>query len=175
MIKKKIKILITQEEIQSTVKSLGRKITSDYKNLSKPIILIGILKGSFIFLADLCREIKVDVDIEFMGVSSYGNSTVSSGVVQITQDLTSPIKNRHVIIVEDIIDTGLTARYLLDNIRTRDPASLKICSLLEKPEKNKGNINIDYLGHSIPDKFVVGYGLDISGLHRNWPHIAFVE
>jgi hypoxanthine phosphoribosyltransferase len=170
-----IRVLLSKEEIGNRVTVLGQEISKKHANLEDPLILIGILKGSVIFLSDLCRAISLPVELEFMGVSSYGDETKSSGVVQITQDLTRPIKGRHIILVEDIVDTGLTAQYLLKHFRTRDPASVAICALLEKPDKSLGQIPIDFLGFSIPDDFVVGYGLDFAGIYRNLPHVGIVE
>ena len=169
-----IRVLIAQEEIRSRVSKLGAEITERFKNESEPIILVGILKGSVIFLADLCRAIQRPVHLEFMGVSSYGAATVSSGDVRITQDLTATIKGRHVIIVEDIVDTGLTIKYLLEMLRARSPKSLSVCALLEKPSKSKGQVLIDHLGFSIKDQFVVGYGLDYAELYRNLPYVGLM-
>jgi hypoxanthine phosphoribosyltransferase len=170
--KNKISILIAEEQIQSRVATLGAEIKKHFENDPDPIVLIGILKGSIIFLADLCRAIDRPLQLEFMGVSSYGAATESSGIVQITQDLTSTIKNRNVVIVEDIVDTGLTIKYLLQMMQTRKPKSLAICALLEKPTKSKGEVPIDFLGFSIPDQFVIGYGLDYAGLYRNLPYVG---
>lgn len=170
-----IRVLLSKEEIEKRVATLGQEITKKYADLEEPLILIGILKGSVIFLSDLCRAISLPVELEFMGVSSYGDETESSGVVQITQDLTRPIKGRHVLLVEDIVDTGLTAKYLLKHFRTCEPASVGMCALLEKPAKSLGLISIDFLGFSIPDDFVVGYGLDFAGIYRNLPHVGIVE
>jgi len=167
-----MKVLLSQEQIAARIAELAKKIEADYAHVNEPLVLVGVLKGSFIFLADLCRAIERKVEIEFMGVSSYGDATESSGVVQITQDLTKPIKGRHVIIVEDIVDTGLTAKYLLENFGTREPAGVKIAALLEKPSKNNGGVRVDYLGFAIGDEFVVGYGLDYAGVHRNLPYIG---
>ncbi|MDA0712643.1 MAG: hypoxanthine phosphoribosyltransferase [bacterium] len=168
----KIENVISKEAIQKKVSELGAIIDAKYAESKNPIILVAVLKGSVIFLADLVRSINIPVEFEFMGVSSYGDSTVSSGVVQITQDLTRSIKGRHVILVEDIVDTGLTAQYLLNNFKTREPASVSLCALLEKPVKNTKNIPIDFLGFSIADDFVVGYGLDYAGLYRNLPYVG---
>lgn len=168
-------VLISASEINDKVKHLGQEISEKYRHLTEPLILIGILKGSFLFLADLCRAIDLPVEIEFMGVSSYGEATKSSGVVQITQDLTRPIQGRHVLIVEDIVDTGLTAKYLLNNFQTRKPASIAICALLEKPSNNAAKIHVDHLGFSIADEFVVGYGLDYKGVHRNLPFVGVLK
>lgn len=170
-----VNVLLSSEQLQARIAELGKEISARYANLQEPLVLVGVLKGSFLFLADLCRQISVPVEIEFIGVSSYGEATKSSGVVQITQDLTRPIKNRDVILVEDIVDTGLTARYLLDNFKTREPASVSFCSLLEKPAQNKGTISIDFCGFQIPDQFVVGYGLDWAQKMRNLPYVGVVE
>lgn len=172
---RKVNVHLSEAQISARVKELGAKITRKFEGIDKPLLLVGVLKGSVIFLADLCRAIDLPVEIEFMGVSSYGDETQSSGVVQITQDLTRPIKGRHVVLVEDIIDTGLTAKYLLENFKTREPASVSMCSLLEKPVKSGGSIPIDFLGFSIPDEFVIGYGLDYAGLYRNLPFVGVLE
>ncbi|NLT96181.1 MAG: hypoxanthine phosphoribosyltransferase [Clostridia bacterium] len=167
------KILITEEQIRSKVKELGELITRDYQD--KDLLVVCILKGAMIFMADLVREIKIPLDIDTMVVSSYGSSTTSSGVVRILKDLDESIENRDVLIVEDIIDTGLTLKYLMDNIFSRGPRSVKICSFLDKPERRKVNIVPDYLGYSIPDEFVVGYGLDYAEKYRNLPFIAVLD
>lgn len=167
-----IKVYLSKETIASKVAELGAKISEKFADVKEPIILVGVLKGSVVFLSDLARAITTPLEFEFMGVSSYGNETYSSGVVQITQDLTRSISGRHVILVEDIVDTGLTAKYLLENFKTRNPASVSLCSLLEKPAKSKGQIHIDYLGFTIEDDFVVGYGLDKAGLYRNLPYVG---
>jgi len=166
--------ILTKHEIEKRLGELGAEITADYQG-ETDLVLVGILKGSFIFLADLARHIDLKVKIDFMGVSSYGDATESSGVVQLTQDLSSPVEGKHVLVVEDIVDTGLTMRYLLENLRTRGPKSVKLCSLLEKPEKNKSGVKVDYLGFSIPDKFVIGYGLDYAGRFRNLPYVGVLE
>lgn len=170
-----VKTILSSEQIQIRVAELGKKISTHYAHLEEPLVLVGVLKGSFLFLADLCRQISIPVEIEFIGVSSYGEATKSSGVVQITQDLSRPIKNRHVILVEDIVDTGLTARYLLDNFKTREPSSISLCALLEKPDQNRGTIAIDFCGFQIPNQFVVGYGLDWAQKMRNLPYVGVVE
>jgi hypoxanthine phosphoribosyltransferase len=139
------------------------------------VVLLGVLKGSIIFMSDLCRQIALPVSMDFIGIASYGDETKSSGVVQITSDLTRPIEGKHVIVVEDIIDTGLTAHYLLDNLATRKPASTKLCSLLHKPERAVREVAIDYLGFTIPNKFVVGYGLDFAQQYRNLGFIGHLE
>jgi hypoxanthine phosphoribosyltransferase len=158
------------------VRELGTQITSDYRSLGdkNDIVVVGVLKGSVIFLSDLVRHIALPVFVEFIGISSYGDATVSSGVVQITQDLSRPIEGKHVIVVEDIVDTGHTVHSLLENLSTRRPASIKLASLLHKPERQEREVSIDYLGFTIPNKFVVGYGLDIAQQYRNLPFIGYV-
>src|SRR6478735_9316691 len=169
--------LISAEAIATRVAELGAQITAEYAPLAKQadVVVIGVLKGSVIFLADLVRHIGAPIYVDFIGISSYGDATVSSGVVQITQDLSKPIEGKHVIVVEDIVDTGHTVHYLLENLATRRPASLKLASLLHKPERQERQVKIDYLGFTIPNKFVVGYGLDVSQRYRNLPYIGFVQ
>ncbi|MES2503626.1 MAG: hypoxanthine phosphoribosyltransferase [Myxococcota bacterium] len=170
-----VNTLLSAEVIANRIAELGKEISERYAHLEQPLMLVGVLKGSFIFLADLCRQISIPLEVEFIGVSSYGEATKSSGVVQITQDLTKPIKERAVLLVEDIVDTGLTARYLLDNFKTREPSSIALCSLLEKPTQNQGTIPVDFCGFQIPDQFVVGYGLDWAQKMRNLPYVGVVE
>lgn len=172
---KNLTVMLSEDEIKRRVRELGAQITEEYGPLGGELVLVGILKGSFVFLADLAREIDLPVDIDFIGLSSYGDETESSGVVRLTSDLSKPIEGKHLLIVEDIVDTGLTMRYLLENLRTRGPATVKVCSLLEKPSKNKSGISVDYLGFSIPDRFVVGYGLDAAGRYRNLPFVGVLE
>lgn len=167
------KILLDEEQIKERVKQLGQQITEDYKD--ENILVVGILKGAMIFLADLVRNIDVPTSFDFMAVSSYGAGTVSSGVVRIMKDLDKSIEGKHVIIVEDIVDTGLTLQYLVENIRSRGPASLKLCTLLDKPDRRKVDVPVDYKGFSIPDEFVVGYGLDYNERYRNLPYIAVLK
>lgn len=167
--------LISAADIAARVAELGRRISDDYRAVGADLELIGVLKGSVIFLADLCRHIDLPISIDFIGIASYGDETRSSGVVQITSDLARPIEGKHVIVVEDIIDTGLTAHYLLDNLRTRHPASVKLCSLLHKPDRSVQEVAIDYLGFTIPNKFVVGYGLDFAQKYRNLAFIGHLE
>jgi hypoxanthine phosphoribosyltransferase len=168
--------LISAEAIAARVAELGAQITADYapKAATADVVVIGVLKGSVIFLADLVRHVALPVVIDFIGISSYGDATVSSGVVQITQDLSRPIEGKHVIVVEDIVDTGHTVHYLLENLATRRPASIRLASLLHKPERQEREVSIDYLGFTIPNKFVVGYGLDVSQRYRNLPFIGYV-
>jgi len=168
--------LISAEAIAARVRELGAQITADHKALAEnaDVVVIAVLKGSVIFLADLVRQIALPVFVDFIGISSYGDATVSSGVVQITQDLSRPIEGKHVIVVEDIVDTGHTVHYLLENLGTRRPASIKLASLLHKPERQERQVSIDYLGFTIPNKFVVGYGLDVAQQYRNLPFIGYV-
>lgn len=165
--------MLSKADIDERVAALGEEITRDYEG--KQLILVGILKGSFVFLADLGRAIDLPLSVDFIGLSSYGDATESSGVVRLTQDVSKPIEGKHVLVVEDIVDTGLTMRYLFENLQTRSPASVKLCSLLEKPSKNKSGVKVDYLGFSIPDKFVIGYGLDVAGKYRNLPFVGVME
>jgi hypoxanthine phosphoribosyltransferase len=169
--------LISAETIATRVAELGAQITAEYRSLGDrvDVIVIGVLKGSVIFLADLVRHIALPIEVDFMGTSSYGDATSSSGVVRITQDLSKSIEGKHVILVEDIVDTGHTVHYLLENLATRHPASLKLASLLHKPERQEREVKIDYLGFTIPNKFVVGYGLDVAQQYRNLPFIGFVQ
>lgn len=167
------RVLLTQEQIMDRLTELGKEISEDYEG--KEILLVGILKGSVVFMADLMRQIKVPLQIDFMAVSSYGKSTHSSGVVRILKDLDADIEGRHVLIVEDIVDTGLTLSYLVENLLSRKPASLKICTFLDKPERRQTQIIPDYNGYEIPDEFVVGYGLDYNEKYRNLPYIGVVE
>lgn len=166
-------ILFTAEQIHNKVKELGKKITEDYKD--KDLMLICILKGSFIFMSDLCKEINLPLTLDFIAVSSYGDSTQSSGVVRIIKDLEENIEGKHILIVEDIIDTGLTLSYLINNLKSRGSKSIKICTLLDKPERRKSQVKPDYLGFTIPDKFVVGYGLDYAEKYRNLPFVSVLK
>jgi hypoxanthine phosphoribosyltransferase len=165
--------MITQEQIAARVRELGAQLAKDYAE--KDLVLVVVLKGSFIFAADLARAIDLPLRIDFLGVRSYGEGTESSGVVQITNDLSKPIARADVVIVEDIVDTGLTIAHLMDLFRTRNPRSVKVCSLLHKPSRSRVQVNVDYLGFTIEDKFVVGYGLDFAEKHRNLPYIGVVE
>jgi hypoxanthine phosphoribosyltransferase len=169
----RIVTMISREEIAKRVEELGAQITKDYRD--KPLVLVCVLKGSFVFASDLARAIDLPLRIDFLGVRSYGEGTESSGVVQITQDLSRPIAHEDVLIVEDIVDTGLTIAHLMDLLRTRQPHSVKVCSLLHKPARARIQVKVDYLGFTIEDKFVVGYGLDFAELHRNLPFIGIVE
>jgi len=165
--------MFTADRIARRVKELGTQIERDYEG--KELVLLGVLKGSYIFISDLARAIDLPLSIDFIGLSSYGEATESSGIVKITSDLTRPIERKHVVIVEDIVDTGLTMRYLLDNMATRRPASVKLCTLLHKPSRVRTRIPIDYLGFEIEDRFVVGYGLDANDKYRNVPFIGVLR
>jgi hypoxanthine phosphoribosyltransferase len=162
-------------QISARVAELGAQITRDYAGREHDLVLVGVLKGSFMFLADLCRAIDLPLAVEFLGLQSYGDETKSSGVVQITADLTRPVDGRDVLVVEDIIDTGLTMEYLLETLRVRQPRSLRLAALLHKPERMIRPVAIDYLGFTIPDAFVVGYGLDFAQHYRNLPYIGVIE
>lgn len=163
------RIVLTEEEIQGRVRELGQAISEDYRD--QCIALLCILKGGLMFLCDLAKHITSPVSYDFMSVSSYGDATQSSGVVRITKDLEESIEGRHVLIVEDIIDTGLTLSYLLNNLHSRNPASLRICTLLNKEAHRKVEIGIDYVGFDVPNEFLVGYGLDFKQLYRNIPYV----
>jgi len=162
-------ILITEEEIKNKITELGKKISKDYKG--KNLILVGILRGAVIFMADLARKISIPMVFDFIAISSYGAETKSSGVVRILKDLDVNIKGKDVLIVEDIVDTGLTLDYLLRMLKSRKPASIKVCTFLTKTARRKVNIKVDYSGFDIPNKFVVGYGLDYAGKFRNVPYV----
>ena len=167
------KILFDEKQLNTMVQKLADRINSDYAG--KQIILVGLLKGSVVFLSDLMRKIKVPCTVDFMVVSSYGASTVSSGNVKISRDLSSSIEGKNVLIVEDIIDSGNTLSCLLELLKCRNPESLKLCSLLSKPSRREKEVNIDYLGTEIPDEFVVGYGLDYNELYRNLPYLCVLK
>lgn len=168
----KVEVLLSEEQLQERIAAIGAAITRDYAG--KPLKLVGVLKGSFMFMADLARAIDLPLKVDFIGTTSY-QGTTTSGVVRITNDLSRPIDGEHILLVEDIVDTGLTMQYLLENLATRHPASVKVCALLEKPARAKVQIPIDYKGFSIPDEFVVGYGLDWDGRFRNLPYLGVVR
>ena len=165
--------MLSAEQIAARVRELGEELTREYSG--KPLVLVCVLKGSFLFAADLARAIDLPLRIDFLGVRSYGVDTETSGVVQITNDLSRPIEHENVLLVEDIVDTGLTIAYLMDLLRTRGPASVRVCSLLHKPARARVAVKIDYLGFTIEDRFVVGYGLDFAERYRNLPYIGVVE
>jgi hypoxanthine phosphoribosyltransferase len=167
---KDVDVMYDANTLQKRVAEMGAEITRDYTN--KRLCVVSVLKGSFMFLADLVRRIELPLTCEFIGISSYGDATETSGVVQITSDVTQSIQDLDVLVVEDIIDTGLTMAYLVDNFATRKPRSLKVCTLLEKPGNARVQVPIHYVGFRIPNAFVVGYGLDFAGRFRNLPHIG---
>jgi hypoxanthine phosphoribosyltransferase len=169
----KLEILLAEEKIQAKVDELAGRINQDYAE--KELLVVGILRGAFVFMADLVRKLDVSVIIDFVAVSSYGDETASSGVVRILKDLDETITGRHVLLVEDIIDTGLTLKYLYKNLKARRPASLKVCTLLDKPDRRKVDLVPDYNGFIIPDYFVVGYGLDCGQRFRNLPDIYVID
>jgi len=166
-------VLITSKDIKGKTAELAHQIMADYQG--KDLLLVCILKGGLMFLADLMRHIDLPLEIDFMAVSSYGDSTESSGVVRILMDLETNIQGRNVLIVEDIIDTGRTLNYIIQNLRTRHPASLKICTLLNKTARRVLDIPVDYVGFEIPDKFVIGYGLDYGEIYRNLPFVGVLK
>jgi hypoxanthine phosphoribosyltransferase len=164
------RIVVDADELQQRIRQLGKEITSDYS--ANPPLLVGVLKGAFMFMSDLARAIDLPVEFDFMAVSSYGSATRTSGVVRIVKDLDVDLTDRHVVIVEDIVDSGLTLQYLRKNLRARGPASLEVCALLVKEGLQKGDLDLRYVGFRIPPTFVVGYGLDVSERFRNLPFIA---
>jgi len=166
-------ILLTQEEIQAKVIELGKQIAHDYRG--KNLLLLGTLKGAVPFIGDLARAINLPLEIDYMAISSYGNSRQSSGVVRILKDLEGPIEQKHVLIVEDIVDSGLTLHYLTDVLRQRKPLSLRICTLLDKGRERIKAVKLDYTGFQIPNQFVVGYGLDYAQRYRNLPYIGILK
>ncbi len=166
-------VLISSEELQRRVRELGEQISRDYAE--RTLLLVGVLKGAVFFLSDLMRFIDVPVEVDFMAVASYGSATDSSGVVRILKDLDAAIEGRDVLIVEDIVDSGLTLQYLMRNLGSRNPASLEVCALLTKPARRKVDLPTRYVGFEIADRFVVGYGLDYGERHRNLPFVAALE
>jgi len=166
-------ILVQQDELAHRVDVLGEQISRDYAGRS--LLLVGVLKGAMFFLSDLMRRLDVDCEVDFMAVASYGSSTDSSGVVRILKDLDASIEGREVLIIEDIVDSGLTLSYLLRTLKARNPASVEVCALLEKPERRKVDLPIRYSGFEIPNKFVIGYGLDHAERYRNLPYVAALE
>lgn len=169
----KLHILINRQEIEATVRRLATEIGKDYHD--KYPLLLGILKGSFMFMADLIRSLDFPLEVDFIGLSSYGKGRQTPGKVRVVHEVSTPIKGREVLVVEDIVDTGLTTAFLLDYLRKRKPASLKLCVLTDKPSRRQVPITVDYLGFTVPDKFIVGYGIDYDEKFRNLPDICFVE
>src|SRR5215217_7789827 len=166
-------ILVQPDELAHRVRELAQEISRDYEG--RDLLLIGVLKGAVFFLSDLMRHLEVECEVDFMAVSSYGSSTDSSGIVRILKDLDAPIEGKDVLIVEDIVDSGLTLNYLLRNLRGRNPRSLEVCALLVKPARRKIELPIRYVGFEIPNRYVVGYGLDLDQRHRNLPYVAAVD
>ncbi len=169
----KIRVLITEEEVNKRIQELGEAISRDYEG--KSVHLICVLRGGVFFACELAKRLSVPASVDFMSVSSYGNDTKSSGVVKIVKDLDDSIENKDVLVVEDIIDSGRTLSYLLENLRSRNPKSLRLCTLLDKPDRRVIEVDVAYTGFVIPDEFVVGYGLDYAQLYRNLPYIGIVE
>jgi hypoxanthine phosphoribosyltransferase len=167
------RVLVSEQELDRRVQELGAELTRDYEG--KSLLLLGILKGAVFFLADLVRRLQIHTEIDFMAVASYGSATKSSGVVRILKDLDRPIQGRDVVIVEDIIDSGLTARYLVGSLRGRNPRSLEVCALLVKRESRVVDVPIRYVGFEIPNEFVIGYGLDYQQRYRGLPYVAVLE
>lgn len=166
-------VLYSEVQLKERVKAIADQISADYKD--KELLLVGVLKGANVFMCDLMREISFPIQIDFIAASSYGHSTESSGVVKILKDLDFSIEGKHVLIVEDIIDTGLTLKYLTENFHSRGPKSLEICTLLDKPERRIAKLDVKYVGFEIPDEFIVGYGIDYAERYRNLPYIATLK
>lgn len=169
----RIEVLLTEEEIDRRIQEIGDQISRDYAG--KQVHLVCVLKGGSFFMCELAKRITVPVSIDFMSVSSYGGDTESSGVVRIVKDLDEPLKDRHVIVIEDIVDSGRTLSYLLDMLRSRGPVDVRLCTLLDKPDRRVVDVKVDYTGFEIPDEFVVGYGLDYDQKYRNLPYIGIVK
>lgn len=169
----RVKILLTEEEVNKRIQEIGDQISKDYAG--KQVHLVCVLRGGAFFMCELAKRITVPVSLDFMSVSSYGGDTKSSGVVKIVKDLDDSLKDKDVIVVEDIVDSGRTLSYLLEMLRDRGPASLRLCTLLDKPDRRVVDVNVDYTGFAIPDEFVVGYGLDYDQKYRNLPYIGIVE
>lgn len=168
-----IKVLLSEKKVDERIQEIGRQISEDYEG--KKVHLVCVLKGGSFFMCELAKRITVPVSLDFMSVSSYGSETKSSGVVRIVKDLDEPLKGKDVIVVEDIVDSGRTLSYLLDMLKDRGPESLRLCTLLDKPERRVVDVHVDYTGFQIPDEFVVGYGLDYDQKYRNLPYIGVVE
>lgn len=168
-----IKVLLSEEEVDARIQAIGEQISKDYEG--KQVHMVCVLKGGSFFLCELAKRITVPVSLDFMSVSSYGSDTKSSGVVKIVKDLDEPLQGKDVIVVEDIVDSGRTLSYLLEMLRDRGPSSLRLCTLLDKPDRRVVDVEVDYTGFQIPDKFVVGYGLDYDQRYRNLPYIGVVE
>ena len=169
----KVKVLLSEEEVDAKIREIGEQISRDYEG--KQVHLVCVLRGGSFFMCELAKRITVPVSIDFMSVSSYGSETKSSGVVKIVKDLDDPLIGKDVIVIEDIVDSGRTLSYLMEMLKERKPASLRLCTLLDKPDRRVIDVNIDYLGFQIPDEFVVGYGLDYAQKYRNLPYIGIVD
>jgi hypoxanthine phosphoribosyltransferase len=167
------KVLIDEETLRARIAEIGAEISEDYRD--KDLLLVGVLKGAVFFMADLMRNLSISCEVDFMAISSYGDSTDSSGVVRILKDLDLNIEGRHVLVVEDIIDSGLTLSYLIRNLESREPASLEICALLTKPDRREIDVPVRYTGFEIPNEFVIGYGLDYAERYRNLPYVAVLD
>lgn len=173
MLKHHIEILLTEKEVDDRIQAIGDQISKDYEG--KQVHLVCVLKGGSFFMCELAKRITVPVSMDFMSVASYGSGTKSSGVVRIVKDLDESLTNKEVLVVEDIVDSGRTLNYLLEMLRDREPASLRLCTLLDKPERRVVDVTVDYTGFNIPDEFVVGYGLDYDQMYRNLPYIGVVK
>jgi len=171
--KAELHVLFDRHEIETAVRRLASEISKDYRNHNP--LLLGVLRGSFVFMADLIRHLDFPLEVDFIGLSSYGSSTQSSGKIKVVKKLETPVRERNVLVVEDIVDTGLTTAFLLQHLQRRKPASVKLCALTEKPSRREVSVNIDYLGFTVPDKFLVGYGLDANQKCRNLPDICYLE
>lgn len=169
----KVRVLLTEQEVDAKIQQIGEQISKDYAG--KQVHLVCVLKGGSFFMCELAKRITVPVSLDFMSVSSYGSSTKSSGVIRIVKDLDDPLKDKHVIVVEDIVDSGRTLSYLMKMLQDRQPASLALCTLLDKPDRRVIDVDVNYTGFEIPDEFVVGYGLDYDQRYRNLPYIGIVE
>jgi len=165
--------IVTQEEMRTRIKELGKQISTDYAG--KDMVLVGVLKGAYAFYADLARAIRIPMRVDFLIVTSYGSQSKTTGKVKVVTELTENIKGKDVLLVEDIVDSGLTARYLLKTLTKQKPASIKICTLLSKPDRRTVDVHLDYVGFKIPDKYVVGYGLDYQQKYRNLPYLAVLD
>ncbi len=168
-----VRVMITEKEVEERIRAMGEQISRDYAG--KQVHLVCVLKGGSFFMCELAKRITTDVSLDFMSVSSYGSDTKSSGIVKIVKDLDEPLQGKDVLVVEDIIDSGRTLSYLLDMLQDREPKSLRLCTLLDKPERRVTKVEVDYTGFEIPDEFVVGYGLDYDQRYRNLPYIGVVE
>ncbi len=169
----KLHVLFDRHEIETAVRRLASEISKDYRNQNP--LLLGVLRGSFVFMADLIRHLDFPLEVDFIGLSSYGSGTKSSGKVKVVKELETPVRERNVLVVEDIVDTGLTTVFLLQHLQKHKPALVKLCTLTEKPSRREVPVNIDYLGFTVPDRFLVGYGLDANQKYRNLPDICYLE